>query len=128
MCKILCVEDDLDVAELIKRKLERKGYNILHAPNEQSASELVVRECPDLILLDFSLGGIRDGGWRFYRQLRDSPDTCQIPVIAVTGQAIGWDRARSLQEGLADHILKPIDFQILYHALEEHLKSTGTAL
>src|SRR5437867_4160232 len=83
MYRILCVEDDHDVAALIQRKLQRLGHRVVLAPNVDTALRQISEEPPNLVLLDFGLGGTNDGGWRVFRELRDTPATSRIPVFAV---------------------------------------------
>ncbi|OYV00009.1 MAG: DNA-binding response regulator, partial [Verrucomicrobiales bacterium VVV1] len=85
MHKILIVEDERDIADLIGFNLERQGYGVLKAYDGITGTEVAMRERPDLIVLDLMLPG-RDG-YGVFKELRRDTRTAQIPVIMLTARA-----------------------------------------
>ena len=93
MPKILLVEDNEMNRDMLSRRLERKGYQVVLAVDGQSGVELAQTESPDLILMDMSLP-ILDG-WEATRQLKADPRRSRIPIIALTAHAMAGDRERA---------------------------------
>lgn len=83
--KILIVDDEPDMVEWLKTFLEDSGYNTVSAPNGERGFEMAKAENPDLITLDISMD--KQSGIKCYRNLCDSEDTKNIPIIMVTGVA-----------------------------------------
>jgi two-component system phosphate regulon response regulator PhoB len=105
MQKILVVEDEVDIADLIRYNLERAGYQVLKAHDGITATELVLKERPDLVVLDLMLPG-RNGVGVFKEMKRDMR-TSQIPVIMLTARAQTEDRIQGLELGADDYMTKP---------------------
>ena len=105
MHRILIVEDERDIADLIGFNLQRAGYEILKAHDGIEGTELALRERPDLILLDLMLPG-RDG-YAVFRELRRDPRTANTPVIMLTARAQTEDRIQGLEAGADDYLTKP---------------------
>lgn len=108
MPKILLVEDNEMNRDMLSRRLERKGMEVLVAFDGQHGIEMAQTEQPDLILMDMSLP-ILDG-WEATHHLKTNPTTQSIPVIALTAHAMAGDRERCLEAGCDDYDTKPIDF------------------
>src|SRR5579871_6763969 len=90
MPKILLVEDNEMNRDMLSRRLERKGYNVILAVDGESGVAMARSEAPDLILLDLSLPVL--DGWEATRRLKAGATTQRIPVIALTAHAMAGDR------------------------------------
>ena len=103
---ILVVEDNERNLKLLRDVLEYAGYDVRAARTAEDGIALAASELPDLVLMDLQLPGI--DGMEALRQLRESPRTADIPVVAVTAQAMKHDRERALQAGFDGYVEKPI--------------------
>ena len=103
---ILVVEDNERNLKLLRDVLEYAGYDVRVARTGEDGVTLAVKEPPDLVLMDLQLPGI--DGMEALRQLRESPRTAGIPVVAVTAQAMKQDRERALDAGFDGYVEKPI--------------------
>ena len=109
MAKILLVEDNELNRDMLSRRLQRKGHQVLLAADGMQAILMAESETPDLVLLDMSLPVI--DGWETARRLKSSPTTGRVPVIALTAHAMAGDRERALAAGFDGYITKPIDIR-----------------
>ena len=125
MPKILLVEDNEMNRDMLSRRLQRKGYQVVLALDGQSGVELAQSESPDLILMDMSLPVL--DGWEATRKLKAAPQTRAVPIIALTAHAMAGDRERAIEAGCDDYDTKPIDFRRLLVKIEMLLRS-GAAL
>jgi two-component system cell cycle response regulator DivK len=105
MSKILYVEDDEMNRDMLARRLERKGYQVIVAIDGEQGIATALSELPDLILMDMSLPVL--DGWEATRQLKGSPETRSIPIIALTAHAMIGDRQKALECGCDDYDSKP---------------------
>ena len=121
--KILLVEDNEMNRDMLSRRLERKGYEVVIAVNGQEGVELVSSTRPDLILMDLSLPII--DGWEATRRIKADPATASIPVIALTAHAMAGDRERAFAAGFDAYLTKPIDVVTFAQTIESHV--TGIA-
>src|SRR5215472_18543765 len=103
---ILVVEDNERNLKLLRDVLEYAGYDVRAARTAEDGIALAASELPDLVLMDLQLPGI--DGMEALRRLRESPQTADIPVVAVTAQAMKHDRERALQAGFDGYVEKPI--------------------
>lgn len=103
---ILVVEDNERNLKLVRDVLEYVGYDVRVARTAEDGIALAVKEPPDLVLMDLQLPGI--DGMEALRRLRENPRTADIPVVAVTAQAMKQDRERALESGFNGYIEKPI--------------------
>jgi two-component system, cell cycle response regulator DivK len=103
---ILVVEDNERNLKLLRDVLEYAGYDVRVARTAEDGITSAVSEPPDLVLLDLQLPGI--DGMEALSRLRESPRTANIPVVAVTAQAMKHDRERALEAGFDGYIEKPI--------------------
>jgi CheY-like chemotaxis protein len=108
MAKILLVEDNEMNRDMLSRRLERKGYQILVAVDGEQGVKMACTEVPDLILMDMSLPVL--DGWEATRQLKSLPQTQSIPIIALTAHAMAGDRDKCIQAGCDDYDTKPVEF------------------
>jgi CheY-like chemotaxis protein len=116
MTRILYVEDNEDNVYMLRRRLERKGLEVVVANDGKAGIAAAERERPDLILMDLSLPGI--DGWEAARRLKSSPDTQAIPIIALSAHAMTGDRERALAAGCDDYDTKPVDLRRLIAKIE----------
>ena len=103
---ILVVEDNERNLKLLRDVLEYAGFDVRAARTAEDGISLAVSEPPDLVLMDLQLPGM--DGMEALRRLRESPRTADIPVVAVTAQAMKHDRERVLEAGFNGYIEKPI--------------------
>ena len=108
MAKILLVEDNEMNRDMLSRRLERKGFQIVVALDGQQGIDFAVSQQPDLILMDMSLP-VKDG-WAATREIRAAEETRSIPVIALTAHAMTGEREKALEAGCSDFDTKPVDF------------------
>ncbi len=120
MHRILIVEDEQDIADLIGFNLQRAGYEVLKAHDGIEGTETAMRERPDLIVLDLMLPG-RDG-YAVFRELRRDPRTVGIPVIMLTARAQTEDRIQGLEAGADDYLTKPFSPKELMLRVQAILK------
>jgi CheY-like chemotaxis protein len=120
MAKILIVEDNEMNRDMLSRRLEKKGYEIVMAFDGQQGVKMAQSELPDLILMDMSLP-ILDG-WDATRQIKASPKTSSVPVIALTAHAMSGDREKSIEAGCDDYDTKPIELKRLLEKIEALMK------
>jgi len=118
MRKILLVEDNEMNRDMLSRRLERKGFEVVIAEDGQAGVELASSSNPDLILMDLSLP-VMDG-WEATRCIKANPATQKIPVIALTAHAMAGDEQKALEAGCDDYDIKPIDFKRLLGKIENY--------
>jgi two-component system cell cycle response regulator DivK len=106
---ILVVEDNERNLKLVRDVLEYVGYDVRVARTAEDGIALAVKEPPDLVLMDLQLPGI--DGMEALHRLRENPRTTDIPVVAVTAQAMKQDRERVLEAGFNGYIEKPISIR-----------------
>lgn len=102
--KILIVDDDVNICELLRLYLEKEGYDTLVANDGEGAVALATRETPDLILLDIMLPKI--DGWQVCREIRKTQET---PIIMITAKGEVFDKILGLELGADDYVTKPFD-------------------
>ena len=124
MPKILLVEDNEMNRDMLSRRLERRGYQVVVAVDGQEGVALAQSEAPDLILMDMSLPAL--DGWEASRQLKAAPETTSIPIIALTAHAMADDREKALAAGCNDYDTKPIEMPRLLAKVEALLGRQAT--
>ena len=107
MAKILLVEDNEMNRDMLSRRLERRGYQVVMAFDGEQGVAMAKTEMPNLILMDMSLPLI--DGWEATRRIKEAPETRGIPVIALTSHAMAGDRERALAAGCDDYDSKPVE-------------------
>ena len=105
--KILLVEDNEMNRDMLSRRLQRKGFQVIIAVDGAQGVAMAQADAPDLILMDMSLPVL--DGWEATRQLKASGPTRSIPIIALTAHAMSGDQERALQAGCDHYDTKPID-------------------
>ncbi|HOA76058.1 MAG TPA: response regulator transcription factor [Phycisphaerae bacterium] len=108
---ILIVEDEADLAEVLKFNLEREGYQCRWAPDGGAALAELEKDLPDLILLDRMLPGV--SGDKLIAEIRKAPDTSGIPVIMITAKADETDQLVGFAIGADDYITKPFSVKLV---------------
>lgn len=124
MATLLLVEDNEMNRDMLSRRLQRKGYEVLMAVDGGEGVAMARSNKPDLILMDMSLP-VMDG-WEATRQLKGDADTRAIPVIALTAHAMSGDREKALEAGCDDYDTKPIEFARLLGKIESLLAKRAT--
>jgi two-component system, cell cycle response regulator DivK len=119
MPRILLVEDNEMNRDMLSRRLARKEYEVLVAVDGKEGVEMAGSVAPDLILMDMSLP-VMDG-WEATRQLKASPETKAIPIIALTAHAMSGDREKAIEAGCDDYDTKPIELPRLLAKMEDLL-------
>lgn len=120
MAKILLVEDNEMNRDMLSRRLEKKGFQVVIAVDGQKGVDMAKSENPDLILMDMSLPEI--DGWEATRRLKANPVTAGTPVIALTAHAMSGDREKALEAGCDDYDTKPVDLASLLAKMEALLQ------
>ena len=103
--RVLVVEDEQDVAELIRYNLTREGYEVVVASNGADALKSARELLPEVILLDIMVPQLN--GWEVCRRLKQEADTSAIPVIMVTGRVEEGDKVLGFELGADDYVTKP---------------------
>jgi len=106
MTKILYVEDNEDNVYMLKRRLERAGFEVVVAPDGEQGLAAAHDQRPDLILMDLSLPVL--DGWEATRRLKAAEGTRAIPVIALSAHAMPGDREKALAAGCDEYDAKPV--------------------
>ena len=108
MSNILLVEDDAIIREMMSRRLQWEGYDVITAANGAHAVVLAQSEHVDLILMDMGLP-VMDG-WEATQRIKKTPETCAIPIIALTAYALMEDQTKCSAAGCDDFETKPVNF------------------
>jgi two-component system, cell cycle response regulator DivK len=124
MPRILIVEDNEENRDSLSRRLQRRGFETLMAPDGRAGVEKAKAEKPDLILMDMNMPEL--DGWEATRQIKAVPDLAATPVIALTAHAMQGDRERAIEAGCSDYHTKPVDFPKLIGQIESILQNQAT--
>ncbi|MGJ8633598.1 MAG: response regulator transcription factor [Luteolibacter sp.] len=122
MQKVLIIEDEIDISDLVKFNLQRAGYEVIQALDGILGTKMALSERPDLIVLDLMLPG-RDG-YSVFREVRRDARTSHIPVIMLTAKAQTEDRIQGLEVGADDYLTKPFSPKELVLRVHAILKRT----
>jgi len=118
--RILCIEDESEMIDLIRLILGRRGFDVIGATGGVEGLELIRQEKPDLILLDLMMPDM--DGWEVYQQMKADEVTREIPVIVVTAKAQSIDKVLGLHIAkVDDYIAKPFSPQELLNSVEKVL-------
>ncbi len=124
--KLLLVEDDYALTDLLKWHFEGEGYDVEHTSDGEAALLLTRESQPDIILLDWMIESI--SGIEVCRRLRRSPDTANIPIIILTGRGEEADRIRGFETGADDYVTKPFSPRELISRVRAVLRRVRPAL
>jgi len=122
--KILYVEDNEDKVFMLKNRLARAGHTVIIATDGAQGVAMALSERPDMILMDLSLPVL--DGWQATRQIKATPDTKHIPVIALTAHAMAGDREKALSAGCDDFDTKPVELPRLLAKIKELGERAGS--
>ncbi|MGB0466036.1 MAG: phosphate regulon transcriptional regulator PhoB [Pontibacterium sp.] len=120
--KVLIVDDEAPIREMIAVALEMAGYECLEASSANQAHTLIVDEKPDMVLLDWMMPGIT--GVEFARRLRRDELTADIPIIMLTAKGEEENKIKGLESGADDYITKPFSPRELVARLKTVLRRT----
>ena len=118
--KIMVVDDDKNICELLRLYLEKEGYQVVIANDGKEAVELNEKENPELILLDIMLPQL--DGWQVCREIRKKS---QVPIIMLTAKGEVFDKVLGLELGADDYIVKPFETKEVVARIKAVLRRTG---
>ncbi len=119
--RILCIEDEPEMIDLIRLILGRRGFEVIGATGGKAGLDAVRSQLPDLVLLDLMMPDM--DGWEVYQQMKADEATRNIPVIVVTAKAQSIDKVLGLHIAkVDDYIAKPFSPQELLNSVEKTLK------
>ncbi len=124
--KILIIDDEQDIIDLLQFNLQAEGYETLSALEGETAIELAQKKQPDLIILDIMLPG--KDGYEVIRELRQDMKTRQIPVIFLTAKDSEIDEVIGLELGADDYIVKPIGLRKLVARVKMVLRKASSVV
>ena len=119
MPKVLVVEDNEMNRDMLSRRLQRRGYDVVVSVDGEDGVNKARSESPDIILMDMDLPVL--DGWAATKMLKAAPETQTIPVIALTAHAMAGDREKALEAGCDDYDTKPVEFARLVEKIEKLL-------
>ncbi|MGM0554726.1 MAG: phosphate regulon transcriptional regulator PhoB [Pseudomonadota bacterium] len=121
--RILLVEDDAAICEMLQAPFQKAGYEVLEAGDVRTAKARLLENPPDLILLDWMLPDTSGIDWA--RTLKASPVTKDIPLIMLTARGEEEDRVRGLDVGADDYVTKPFSPRELVARMKAILRRTS---
>jgi CheY-like chemotaxis protein len=127
MAKILYIEDNEMNRDMLSRRLQRQGFEVLTAVNGPEGVAMAEELMPDLILMDINLGDAQMDGWDATRLIKARASTAAIPIMPLTAHALTSDRDKSIELGCCDFDTKPIDLPRLVSKIKAALDSSLTA-
>lgn len=120
--RVLIVDDEAPIREMIAVALEMAGYECLEADSAQAAHPIIVDNKPDMVLLDWMMPGV--SGIEFARRLRKDEMTSDIPIIMLTAKTDEDNKIQGLESGIDDYITKPFSPRELVARLKTVLRRT----
>ena len=117
--KILVVDDDLHICELLKLYLENENYTVYVANDGQSAVDIFAAKAPDLVLLDIMLPKM--DGWQVCREIRKSSS---VPIIMLSAKGETFDKVLGLELGADDYVTKPFEAKEVMARIKAVLRRT----
>ena len=124
--KLLLVEDDQALAELLEYRFESEGYDVRISADGDDALVLAAEETPDLVILDWMIEGT--SGIEVCRRLRRAKETAHVPIIMLTAREAEDDRVRGLETGADDYLTKPFSPRELLARVSAVLRRVRPAL
>ncbi|MGE5629302.1 MAG: response regulator [Solirubrobacterales bacterium] len=121
--KILVVEDEAHIRELISFNLKNQGYNIIETDNGMDAIKIIKETNPDLVLLDIMLPGI--DGFEVCKEVRRNSEVSDTPIIMLTAKGEEFDRVLGLELGADDYVTKPFGVRELMARVKAVLRRTA---
>lgn len=120
MSTILYIEDNAQNMRLVRKMLKADGHDMLEALNGTTGIEMVEKHNPDLILMDINLPDI--DGMEVTRRIKAKPEFADIPIIALTANAMHGDREKFLEAGCDGYLAKPISRRELSNIVSNFLR------
>ena len=117
MTRILIVEDNEMNRDMLSRRLQRRGFEVVLAEDGAEGVAMAKTELPDIILMDMSLPVMN--GWEATRLIRATPETANIPVIALTAHSMPGDREKAIEAGCNDYDVKPVELPRLLQKMAD---------
>ena len=117
--KILVVDDEQDLLDFVKLRLEANNYNVIMATDGVEALEVFNKEKPDLVLLDILMPKL--DGFKVCQELKNNPQTVNVPVIMLTAKDRKDDITKAKQVGANGYLIKPFDAATLLFDIKEQL-------
>lgn len=111
MGKILVIDDDESILELVKINLELTGHDVLTAPDGIKGFALVKQELPDLVVLDVMMPGV--DGFTVAQRIRQNSSTKEIPILMLTALGMLQDKVQGFNSGVDDYLIKPFELEEL---------------
>ncbi|MBU6166186.1 MAG: phosphate regulon transcriptional regulator PhoB [Alphaproteobacteria bacterium] len=124
--KILLVEDDASLIELVTYNLEKEGFDVVRTGDGEEALTLAEEEKPDLVILDWMIANL--SGIEVCRRLRRAPTTANLPIVMLTARGDEADRIRGLETGADDYMTKPFSPRELIARIRAVLRRLRPAL
>ncbi len=124
--KILLVEDDANLVELVRYNLEKEGFDVVQTDDGEEAMVLAEEEKPDLVVLDWMIANL--SGIEVCRRLRRQSTTANLPIVMLTARAEEGDRIRGLETGADDYVTKPFSPRELVARIRAVLRRLRPAL
>ena len=124
--RLLIMEDDPAMAELLRWNFEREGFEVIHTGSGEEGLLLAAEAAPDAVLLDWMLEEL--SGIEVCRRLRRMPDTAELPIIMLTARSEEADRVRGLETGADDYVTKPFSTPELIARVRAVLRRVRPAL
>ena len=121
---ILVVEDEKDIAELVRFNLEREGFAVITAADGEQGLDAARQQRPALLILDLMLPGM--AGLEVCRRLRGDAATVRLPMVMLTAKAAEVDRILGLEMGADDYVTKPFSPRALLAKVREYLPAGGS--
>lgn len=121
--KVLIIEDEAPLAEMLRYNLEAEGFRVFHAETGEEAEILVAEERPDLVVLDWMLPGV--SGIEICRRMRSRLETKSIPIVMLTARGEEGDRIRGLSTGADDYVVKPFSLPELMARVKAILRRSA---
>jgi CheY-like chemotaxis protein len=115
--RVLIAEDNTENLDMLRRRLERRGYEVFAAADGQAAIDQTLAVRPDIVLMDVSMPVL--SGLEATRAIRQKPDVARTPIVALTAHAMDGDRARCLEAGCDAYATKPVDLPSLVATMEK---------
>ncbi len=120
--KVVCIEDEPEMIDLIRLILGRKGFEFTGAMGGREGLDVIRRIKPDLVLLDLMMPDM--DGWEVYQQMKNDPEMARIPVIIVTAKAQSIDKVLGLHIAkVDDYVTKPFGPQELLQSVDKVLSA-----
>jgi signal transduction histidine kinase len=114
-CRVAVVEDNVDTRDALQMVLRMEGYDVETAADGRAGLDLIVRAQPGVAFIDIGLPGL--DGYEVARRVRSARGGTKLHLVALTGYGQPYDRARALEAGFDEHLVKPVDIEVLLRVL-----------